>query len=67
MNATAGDDRSIIVRCEGIVQSDQASMANRLLVEADFAVSSIRPQVRTLEDVYRDAVDRAEAHDGMAA
>ena len=67
MDATAGDDWSIIVRCEGIVQSDQASMANRLLVEADFAVSSIRPQVRTLEDVYRDAVDRAEAHDGMAA
>ena len=67
MDAVAGDDWSIIVRCEGIVQSDQASMANRLLVEADFAVSSIRPQVRTLEDVYRDAVDRTEAHDGMAA
>ena len=67
LDAFAADDRSIIVRCGTDVRSDLAAVANRLLVEADFAVSSIRPQVRTLEDVYRDAVDCAEPGERKAA
>jgi ABC-type multidrug transport system ATPase subunit len=67
IDASAVDDRSIIVRCGTDVRSDLAAVTNQLLVEADFAVSSIRPQVRTLEDVYRNAVDRAEPGERKAA
>ena len=67
MDATAGHDQSIIVRCGVSVQTDQAAVANRLLVEADFAVSSIRPRIRTLEDVYRDVVDDFLAGERTAA
>lgn len=50
----------IHVRCTGD-DAGRASVAaaNRLLVEAGVAVSSIVPQARTLEDVYRDALQPA--------
>ena len=35
--------------------------ANRLLVEAGLQVSAIIPQARSLEDVYREIVERAAA------
>lgn len=67
MNAFAKDDQSIVLHCSEELRIGQAATANRLLVAADFAVSSIRPQVRTLEDVYRDAIDRAGPIERMAA
>ena len=52
-NATAG---SIHLRCKAGEGATQVACANRLLVEGDFPVTAIVPRVRTLEDVYRDAV-----------
>lgn len=67
MDAYAEDEQSIVLHCSEERRIEQAALANRLLVEADFAVSSITPKVRTLEDVYRDAINRAGPIERMAA
>lgn len=47
--------------------SQQASAANRALIEAGLQVSAIAPEERTLEDVYRNAIARHPAGQRQAA
>ncbi len=58
---------TVLVRCGSGALVVHTAAANRILVEADFAVSAIVPRARTLEDVYRDAVDPAAAFESLAA
>ena len=53
----SGEEHCVILQCDQEVSEHQAAAANRILVEAGFAVSSLVPKTRTLEDVYRSALD----------
>ena len=57
MDAAFAGDVSLHLRCRVGARAQQTALANRILVEADFAVSSIVTRARTLEDVYRGALD----------
>lgn len=48
-------------------QSQQASAANRALIEAGLEVAAIAPEERTLEDVYRNAIGRHSVGERQAA
>ena len=57
MDASAAGDHTLHLRCQSGVLAAQTAAANSILVEANFAVSAIVPRARTLEDVYRGAID----------
>lgn len=57
MDADFAGDNTLHLRCAGEALAHQTAMANRILVEAGFAVSAIVTRARTLEDVYRGALD----------
>jgi ABC-type multidrug transport system ATPase subunit len=60
-------DEVIRLRCSGDATGKaNVAKANRLLVDADLAVSAIVPQARTLEDVYRETLVPATAAEQAA-
>lgn len=67
MDAAAVDDHTIHLRCRDDARSQQAAIANRMLVDADFSVSAIAPHTRTLEDVYHDALAQTPSSERLAA
>jgi len=67
MDADFVGDDAVHLRCDSGALAQQTAMANRILVEADFAVSAIVTRARTLEDVYRGALDTAALPERLAA
>lgn len=63
------DDNAILrLYCsDNCSQSQQASAANRALIEAGLEVAAIAPEERTLEDVYRNAIGRHPEGERQAA
>lgn len=67
MDASAVSDHTIHLLCRDNALIQQAATANRILVEADFSVSTIAPRKRTLEDVYHDALAPTPSNERLAA
>ncbi len=56
-----------LVRDAARLRRWEAAAANRILIEAGFAVSALVPKTRTLEDVYRSVVDEGALDEKVAA
>ena len=67
MDAISSDGHTVSVRCPRSELPEQATAANRILVEADFPVSAVVPRKRSLEDVYREATTSGTARERLAA
>jgi ABC-2 type transport system ATP-binding protein len=68
MTVDQGDDSILRLYClDSCSFSQQASVANRALIEAGLQVAAIVPEERTLEDVYRNAIARHPVGERQAA